>query len=173
MKLNSIYLFLLICILFSGCSGCYKLNGASEGSAKTVSVEYFQNNAALTKPTYASTLTEALKDLLTSQSRLTLVKRSADIQFEGQITRYDVTPQAIQSGTDQAALNRLTITVHVKCTNNTPENEKDGKLNFDQDFTFYADYPSSKSLPDVEDALIKTINDQMTMAIFNAALSKW
>ncbi|HXC06424.1 MAG TPA: LptE family protein [Bacteroidia bacterium] len=174
MKLRKFYFFLLICLLFSGCSGCYKLNGSSEGSAKTVSVEYFQNNAALTKPTYASTLTEALKDILTSQSRLTLVTRGADLQFEGQITRYDVTPQAIQSGTDQAAMNRLTIVVQVKYTDNTPENEKlNGKNNFDKPFTFYADYPSSKSLNDVEDQLIKTINDQMTLAIFNEALSKW
>jgi hypothetical protein len=169
MKRKNFHLFIFITVLFSGCSGCYKLNGASEGEAKTVSVEYFQNNAPLAKPTYASTLTEALKDILTSQSRLSLTTRSADIQFEGQITAYAVTPQAIQSGTDQAAMNRLTITVSVKCTNN-----KDEKLSFDgATFTRYADYPSSKNLNDVEDQLIKTINDQLVQDIFNKALSNW
>jgi hypothetical protein len=164
---------ILTCFLFSlllvGCKGCYSLSGISLGEdEKTVSVQYFQNNASLAKPTYSSSLTEALKDILSSQAPLTLRTRDADLQFEGTVTGYAVTPAAIQSGTDQAALNRLTITVTVKFTNT-----KNEKNNFESTFSRYADFNSTQSLSSVEDALIKTINDQLVQDIFNKALINW
>ncbi len=173
MKLKS-KLFLLasvvLCFSFSGCRIHYDMSGAVLGDAKTVNVEYFANSpgATLAKPTYSSTLTEALKDILTSQTSLNLSGRGADLQFEGQVTGYAVSPVAIQSGTDIASFNRLTITVSVKFTNT-----KNEKMNFEQTFSRYADYPSASSLNQVEDALIKTIDDQLVQDIFNKALINW
>jgi hypothetical protein len=144
------------------------MSGVDLGDAKTVSVTYFQSNAPLAKPTYSPALTEALKDILVSQSSLNLVSSGADLQFEGSVTEYAISPQAIQSGIDQAALNRLTITVSVKFVNN-----KDEKKNFESSFTRYADYPSSQNIDAVESSLIKTINDQLVQDIFNKALINW
>ncbi len=144
------------------------MSGVVLGDAKTVSVEYFLNNTPLTKPTYCASLTEALKDIVTSQTALNLGSRGADLQFEGQVTAYSVTPIAISSGTDIAAQNRLSITVNVKFTNT-----KNEKANFEQPFTRYADFPSSNAINAVEDALIKTINDQLVQDIFNKALINW
>ena len=154
--------------LFSGCKTHYSFSGASiPPEAKTVSVQYFQNNASLAPPTLSQTFTEALKDKLSSQSHLSLINKEGDLSFEGSITGYSTAPIAIQS-TDQAALNRLSITVNVKYACSFDE-----KKNFDQSFTRYADYTSSQSLSSVEDGLIHDINDQLVQDIFNRALNDW
>ena len=51
------------------------------------------------------------------------MKQNGDLQFEGAIMDYSSAPVSIQSGTDQAAKNRLTITVSVKYTNKIYENK--------------------------------------------------
>ena len=76
-------------------------------------------------------------------------------------------PVAIQS-TDQAAQNRLTITVTVKYTCAFDE-----KRNFEQSFSRFADYPSNQNLTTVESKLMDEINDQLTQDIFNKALNNW
>ena len=56
-----------VLILVSGCKTHYSFSGASiPPEAKTVSVEYFQNNASLAPPTLSQTFTEALRDKLSS-----------------------------------------------------------------------------------------------------------
>jgi hypothetical protein len=146
----------------------YSLNGASiPPEAKTVSVTFFQNYAPMAPPSLSQNFTEALRTKLSSQSRLALISRDGDLAFEGSITGYSTMPVAIQS-TDQAALNRLTITVNVKYTCSFDE-----KKNFEQSFSRFADYPSNKNLTSVESQLIQEINDQLTQDIFNKALNNW
>ncbi len=146
----------------------YGFSGATiPPEAKTVSVQYFQNQATLAPPTLSQTFTEALRDRLSSQTRLGLVNKNGDLNFEGSITGYSTSPIAIQS-TDVAALNRLTITVNVKYTCNFDE-----KKNFEQSFSRFADYNSSQSLTTVEQELISQINEQLTLDIFNRALNNW
>jgi len=146
----------------------YGFSGATiPPEAKTVSVQYFQNQASLAPPTLSQTFTEALRDRLSSQTRLGLVNKNGDLNFEGAITAYNATPIAIQS-TDVAALNRLTITVNVKYSCSFDE-----KKNFEQSFSRFADYNSSQSLSTVEQELIQQINDQLTLDIFNRALNDW
>jgi hypothetical protein len=178
-KLSSISFFyskfkfslLIVCflsILFAACRVNYSLNGASiPPEAKTVSVTFFQNYAAMAPPTLSQNFTEALRTKLSSQSRLMLIARDGDLAFEGSITGYATMPVAIQS-TDQAAQNRLSITVNVKyvCA-------FDEKRNFEQTFTRFADYPSDKNLTAVENDLIQEINNQLTQDIFNKALNNW
>ncbi|MBL7883531.1 MAG: LptE family protein [Bacteroidia bacterium] len=146
----------------------YGFSGATiPVEAKTVSVQYFQNQASLAPPTLSQTFTEALRDRLSSQTRLGLVNKNGDLNFEGQITSYTASPIAIQS-TDVAALNRLTITVNVKYSCSFDE-----KKNFEQSFTRFADYNSAQSLNTVEQELIQQINEQLTLDIFNRALNDW
>lgn len=155
-------------IFFTACRVSYSLNGASiPPEAKTVSVAFFQNYASLAPPVLSQTFTEALRTKLSSQSRLALVSRDGDLAFEGSITGYATMPVAIQS-TDQAAQNRLTITVTVKYTCAFDE-----KRNFEQSFSRFADYPSNQNLTAVESKLMEEINDQLTQDIFNKALNNW
>jgi hypothetical protein len=153
---------------FSNCKIHYGFSGATiPPEAKTVAVQYFQTTASLAPPTLSQAFTEALKDKMSSQTRLALVNKSGDLNFEGSISGYSTSPIAIQSS-DLAALNRLTISVNVKYSCSFDE-----KKNFEQTFSRFADYNSSQSLNSVEDQLIKDINEQITQDIFNRALNDW
>lgn len=159
-----IFLFILV----SSCKVNYSFSGATPMiGVKTVSIQYFRNNASLAPPTISQSFTEALKNIFISQSHLAVVTSNADLNFEGEITGYATTPVAIQSN-DQAALNRLTIMVHVKFVN-----PKDDKQNFDTSFSRYADYSSTQSLTAVQNSLIDQINQQLVQDIFNKAMINW
>lgn len=168
-KNNLLLTFALVSfVLFSGCKLHYGFSGATiPPEAKTVSVQYFHNQATLAPPTLSQIFTEALRERLSSQTRLGLVNKNGDLNFEGSITGYVTSPIAIQS-TDLAALNRLTITVNVKYVCSFDE-----KKNFEQSFSRFADYNSSESLTTVEQELITQINEQLTLDIFNRALNDW
>jgi len=161
--------YLLIAACLAALAGCtLKFSGASlNPDMKTVSVQYFQNNAALVQPTLSQSLTEALKERLIGETNLSLVEQGGDLMFEGTITNYAVTPVAIQQN-ETAAMNRLTVTIHVKFTNNVDE-----KLSYKSNFMRYEDYPSTSDLSAVEDALIKSINAQLVEDIFNKAVVNW
>lgn len=163
-----ISLFMTICLGFSGCKPHISLNGATiPAGAKTISVAYFTNNTSLASPTTAQRFTEKLRDMVSSQTSLALVKSNGDLQFEGYISNYNVAPVSIQS-TDQAANNRLTVSVMVKYTNTLDE-----KQNFEQEFTRFADFKADKTLSAVESDLLTEINRQLTEDIFNKAFNNW
>lgn len=165
------FLLILSSVLLIGFTGCrisYSFSGASlSPEMKTISVQFFPNQAPLFQPTLSTVFTEGLKNRMTSQTSLELINSSADLDFQGEITNYNTTPIAIQ-GNETAGLNRLTIGVHVKFTN-----QKNPKLNFDKSFSQYADYESSKTLNSVEEELIQQIVDKLTEDVFNAALTNW
>lgn len=153
--------------------GGYSLNplkagGSAYPDSTTVSVMLFSNSAPLAKGTVPQTLTESLRDAIQRQTKMDLLVRNGDIVFEGNITGYTITPVSIQSGSDVAALNRLTITVAVKFTDT-----KNEKNSFDQSFSRFADYNSSQNLPSVEDELIKEITDQLVQDILNRSINNW
>ncbi len=163
-------LILVSCFLLlaTGCKTSYSFSGAAiPPEAKTVSILYFANNASLAPPTLSQTFSEALRDIMSRQTRLALVTKGGDLNFEGSITGYGVAPQAIQSN-DQAATNRLTITINVKYTCAFDE-----KKNYEQSFSRFADFPSSQNISAVESDLISTINSQLAQDIFNKTLNDW
>lgn len=170
MKKKQILLFTFYFLLFafSACKIKYSFTGASiSPDIKTVSIQYFQNYAPIVQPTLSQVFTEKMKDKFTSQTNLSLVKSSGDLNFEGSITSYSTQPIAIQ-GNETAAMNRLTITINVKFTN-----AKNEKQNFEKPFSFYADYDSKISLAAKENELIKQITDRLVDDIFNASVSNW
>lgn len=163
-----LYGLTLTLLVFSGCKINYSFTGASiSPSVKTISIAYFQNKATLVVPTLSRDFTESLKDYFTSQTSLSLVDRNGDLRIEGAITGYAVSPVAIQ-GNEQAALNRLTITVAVKFTNTTDE-----KQNYETNFSRYQDYSSTQQLVAVQATLIEEINKQLVQDIFIKSVANW
>lgn len=155
--------------LISACKIQYSLSGASiPPEAKTVAVKYFENVASLGPPTLSQTFSEALRDKISSQTRLILVNSNGDLNFEGKIVGYSVIPQAIQSGSEQAAVNRLSITVTVKYTCAFDE-----KKNFEETFSRFYDYPSKESFAEAETKYIPEIHSQLVQDIFNRAFTDW
>jgi hypothetical protein len=160
--------FLLLAVLFAACKPHVSLSGATiPAEAKTVSVGFFTNNTTLGPPSLSQRFTESLKDMVARQTSLALIKQNGDLQFEGYISDYNVTPVAIQSN-DQAALNRMTIAVKVIYFN-----KFDKTKNFDQTFTRFADFNSADNLASVEANLVQEINRQLTEDIFNLAFNNW
>jgi len=160
--------FLLLLVSISGCRIGYSFSGASiSPEMKTISVQFFANQAPLFQPTLSTTFTESLKDKMTSQTSLELVNATGDLNFEGEITGYSSNPVAIQQN-ETASLNRLTIAVPVKFTN-----AKNPKLSFDRTFSQYTDYESTKTLSSAENELIPIVVDKLVEDIFNAALTNW
>jgi hypothetical protein len=167
---SRLFLPFLALALFAlpSCRVSYSFTGASiSPNVKTVTIPYFVNNAGLVVPTLARTLTDGLRDYITSQSNLVQIDRGGDLLFDGAITQYIIQPVAIQ-GNETAAMNRLTVTVNVKFTNKT-----DIKQNWEQPFSRYQDYPSSQNLQSVQEQLIKEITDQLVQDIFNKAVVNW
>jgi hypothetical protein len=158
----------MITMGFYACTVAYSTSGADiPASATTFSVRTFQIATPMASPLYGQLLTEGLKDLMLTQTRLDLVDRKGDLQYEGVVTGY-LTGNAAVSGNEQTTINRLTVTVNVTYVN-TIEREK----NFEKAFTRWADFPSNTDFNDVEQALITEINDQLTQDIFDASLGAW
>lgn len=165
--LHRIIMVIVACGILS-CTGGYSFTGADiSPDIKTFSVANFENRAPLVQPTLSNVFTEALIDRFLSQTNLDVVGRDGDLSFEGEITNYRVSPQAF-TGDETAALNRLTITIRVKFTNQL-EPSKD----FDTSFSRFADFESTVSLSAVENELISEIVDQITEDIFIRSVANW
>ncbi len=139
------------------------------GKLKTATVDYIENKATQVAPTLSNVLTEKLKNKIANETSLKIVNEKGDLHFTGKITDYKVSNAALSGGaTQQVAQQRLTITVQMKCVNTL-----DPKLNFDQSFTQFADFPASQSLSAAEAKLIADITDLLAQEIFNKALVSW
>lgn len=162
------YTFLLAIGVLISCKPRISLSGASiPVEAKTISVGFFTNNTSLGAPSLSQRFTEKMRDVVSQQTNLALMPKDGDLNFEGYIADYAVSPVAIQSN-DQASLNRLTISVKVVYVNTF-----DATKNFDQVFTRYADYKSTESISAKEPELVQEIYRQLTEDIFNRAFNNW
>ena len=162
-------LTILLLIILTSCTISYKFNGAAidYNTTKTISVAEFPIRAALVYPPLGPAFNEALKDIYTRQTRLSMVKTGGDLQVEGEITGYDLSPQAVTEDA-YASQTRLTISVKVRYTNT-----KNPNLNVDQTFRAYRDFSSSQMLTQVQDKLISQIVDELAELIFNATVGSW
>ena len=158
--------------LLHGCKINYSFSGANiSPEIKTVSVQFFPNRVTpgngFVNPNFSQTFTDALKDKIKAQTNLIFGTDLGDVDFEGEITRYEAEPLAV-TGRQIAELNRFTITVRVKYTNIVNPDES-----FDTQFSRYEDYESSKDIQSVEQDLSEKILEQITEDIFNQAFVNW
>jgi hypothetical protein len=169
MKSKILLLFSFCCMaLLTGCSVSYSFSGASiPVEAKTYSVAFFRNNAMLVEPTLSQTLTDALKNKMTNQTRLAQVDRNGDLAFEGAITDYAPSQPGAISG-ESAAMNRMTITVSVKFSNAIEPSQ-----NFEKIFTQYEQYDSQADLMSIQSSLISAVVELLVEDIFNQAVVNW
>jgi hypothetical protein len=161
---------LLLALLLGGLSGCgiYSFTGTSlSPDIKTFTVTNFTMATAGGPANLPLLVNEKIKEYFQRNTNLTLVPAAGDLLLEGTITGYDVIPVA-PTASDQAGFNRLNVTVQVRFVNN-----KDETKNFDQGFTFYADFPQSQTLNQNEARLLPVILDQIVQNIFNKSAADW
>jgi hypothetical protein len=166
--MKKIILVFVIPLIVSACGRVtFNMSGASVGTAKTCQVNYFENRAEIVNPRLSYLVTEALKDKIQSNTSLNLVNSNADVLFEGEITGYNVQPQAVQAS-GLPAKDRLTITVKVKFTN-----EVKSEYSYEKSFSRFSEFSSGTSFASVENDLVDEIMEQLMDDIFNAAFSTW
>jgi hypothetical protein len=146
----------------------------STTTAESISVVEFYNNADLGPANMSQTLTNDLKNYFIQNSSLKVVPEEGQLQLEGEIMDFKLTPIAptATGNSDDltsASLTRLTITVKATFINTVDEN-----LSFkDKRFSFYQDFPNEENLSDIEEQLTKTIFNRIITDIFNASVANW
>lgn len=171
MLLPVVVVLAAVCAALCGCKPVYKLNGSAIDYSvyKTISIENFPIRAALVYPPLQTTFENTLVDYIERNTRLqtSVGNNNADLQLEGEITNYALSPQAV--GTDAyATRTRLTISVRVRYIDNRAE----GK-DIDQTFSAYRDFDANEMLTDVQDQLCTEISQELVELIFNATLGNW
>lgn len=148
--------------------GCYSFKGATiSPDVNTFYVKNFESRAANAPANLPIQFTEALKDKIRSESRLRPNEDNPDVEFSGYISGFQV--RAVAPKQDETvSQNQLVITVHVDFTNS-----KDETKNFNQDKSFFLEFPTTSDLLSVQDDLILQINKQLVEDIFNAAFNNW
>jgi hypothetical protein len=173
LKNSKLFIYLLPIIFLSGC-GVYKFTGASiSPNIKTISIQTFYNNAQLGPSNMSVLFTENIKDYFQQNTSLEIISNYGDLQIDGFISNYTITPvAATSSGNNQqadfAAESRITITVSASYVN-----LKDPTFDFDKSFSFFKDFDNTLDLSSNEEAFVEEIFDQIILDIFNASVANW
>ncbi|HJA87248.1 MAG TPA: hypothetical protein H9778_00915 [Candidatus Parabacteroides intestinavium] len=164
-----ISLVILFISLVTACKISYTPNGASIDytKVKTITIKDFPNQAPMVYPPLAQQFTEGLKDIYVRQTRLSLVNNNGDLELEGEITGYDLAAMAVQEDA-LSSRTKLTITVKVRYANRTNAEE-----DFEQSFSAYREFDSSRMLQDVQDELCTEIIEELADQIYNATVANW
>ena len=162
-------LFILATVSNSSCRISFTLNGTviDYNVYHTIHVGEFPIRAALVYAPLQTTFENDLLNYISRNTRLQTTDGASDLSLEGEITQYNLTPQAVTENA-YASMTRLTIGVRVKYTDN--QNEKNS---IDQTFTAYRDFDASQLLIDVQDQLCQEISQELVELIFNSTLGNW
>lgn len=159
-------------VYFNSC-GVYSFTGGVP-DADNISIQEFYNNADLGPANMGQTFTNAIKNYFVQNTRLSVIPQDGQLQLEGEIMSYSLTPIAPTSTGDptqitSASSTRLTITVKVTYVNTIDE-----EMSFkDKTFSFYKDFSNDQNLSDIEESYIKQIFDRIINDIFNASVANW
>ena len=158
---------LLSAILVSSC-GIYSFTGTSiQADVNTITIPYVEYKALRVNPSLSNDLTEALQDKFRKLTRLEQVDVDGDLELVCEVTGYDVKATAVTAD-EQAAQNRLTVTVKIEFTNKKyPEDD------VSKSFSAYEDFDATMSLDAVEGTLCETIIEKLVEDIFNATVAQW
>ncbi|WP_267298233.1 LPS assembly lipoprotein LptE [Parachryseolinea silvisoli] len=162
----------VLAVVMQGC-GVYSFNGSAT-QAKTISMSEFYNNADLGPANMGQTFTNDLKNYLIQNSNLSVITDNGELQMDGEITDFRLTPIAPVATGDQgqfsnASSTRLTITIKV-----TYVNTLDETMSFkDKSFSFYQDFTNDQNFTDIEERLTKDIFARLVNDIYNASVANW
>jgi hypothetical protein len=160
--------FLGILCICAGLNSCYSFKGASlDPNLKTLQVSNIRMETAGGPANLSLEINEKLKEYFQRNTSLNITNKNPDLTIEGSIVGYELTPQA-PTGDDKAGLNRLTLRIQFRLTNRLDEDK-----NFEQEFSFYQDFPQSQTLSQVEKSLIPKLLDQIILDLFNKIAGDW
>ena len=160
-------LYIPLLLITSSC-GFYTFSGASiSPEIKNIKISYFINEAENFKANLDRDITQKLTDFIIEQTDLSVNNDNYEIEINGKIVSYDITPISISSN-DFANQNRLSISVNIDFKNYINEKE-----NYNQKFTRYVDYKSDQNLEEIESELNDQIIEEICIDIFNKTFVNW
>ena len=164
--------FVFLVLLLTSCwpkSVSFTDSGSMPVEWKTFSVKTLELAAPNAPASYAPTLSEKIKDGIQNNTRLLLNPKAGagEVLIEGTINNYSITPIAIQPG-DNAAKNRLTISVNLTIFTTKPKEEK-----MELTSSRFVDYDATLDLASNENDLLEEINKQIVQDVINKLFSNW
>lgn len=171
-NLLKLYTFslLLLTLALSGC-GIYSFTGTTiSPDIKTISIQNFENPTGEGPANLTQIVTNNFKNYYRRNTNLTLLQQEGDLQLEGQIVSFTVSPAAIEreGEIDRAALNRLTLGVQVRFTNTRNPDES-----FDQLFSISQDFPQDQDVTQLSPAFIEDLTERLVTDVFNKTVANW
>ncbi|MET0243451.1 MAG: LPS assembly lipoprotein LptE [Flavitalea sp.] len=159
---------LMIVMLFTG---CYSFKDASvPASVKTYRLKLIENRATNVNPQLAPQLTDRLRQKINSQFSRLRPTQGEDAHYDIAATIVDFRP--VTSGVaanQQAATNRIIVTVKIDFVNNLTE----GTKSFEADVSRNFDYGANVDFTTAQQTLLSEIVRNMTDEIFNRIFSNW
>ncbi len=162
-------ILLLLLSVTSSCRISYSFRTASIDYelTKTLYIGHFVNQAPLVYPPLEQRFNEEMKDMFTRNTRLQLVNQNGDMEIEGEIVGYELTPLAVQEDAF-ASETKLTMTVKMRFRNN-----KTNEPELEERISAHRTFPSNTMFDSVQDELINQLIDEIVDQIFNATMSNW
>ncbi|MBP3827020.1 MAG: LptE family protein [Prevotella sp.] len=165
----SYIVILVLSVMTLACSVSYKFNGASidYSKTKTITIADFPIRSNYVWGPMASIFNNELKDMFSSHTKLTQVKRNGDLIIEGEITQYQQRNKSV-TAEGYSAQTELSMTVNVRFTNNINHQE-----DFEKQFTATSTYETTQSLNSVQEELVTQMAKDIVDQIFNATVANW
>lgn len=170
----SLLVFLSFALLNTSC-GVYSFTGASiSPNVETISIQTFYNNSPLGPSNMSPLFTEKIKDYYLRNTSLTLVDGEGDLQLEGSIDNYTLTPVAVSANEDPSKVDLTSLTRITIYVSATYTNLEDDQFDFNQTFSFFKDFDQNREdLSANEEEFVNEIFDQIILDIFNSSVANW
>ncbi|MBW7866798.1 MAG: hypothetical protein H3C31_00575 [Brumimicrobium sp.] len=165
-------LYILVLFLLSSCwpTSVSFRDGSVPPEWKSFMINTLEGKAPNAPISYASQLTEELKDGVQNRLGLRLVVNESEkpqIIINGSIDNYSVTPLSLQDNTSSVK-NRLTIRASFEIAISEPK-EDVMKLTSSR----FADFDASQDVGSVQAQLLEEIDEQIVQDVLNKLLSNW
>lgn len=164
--LVTILFMLVLAFLQTGCK-VYRFKDVSiPDTIKVVKVNMIQNKAAYVNPNLAPKLTDALRQKIVSQTKMTQTNGDdADWEISCTVTTYSFSTSGISN--QRVNTNRLNVGIHIEI--NDKRAQKINKYDVSRSF----DYDGSMALQQAEQSLESDMLKSLTDDIFNRIFSNW
>jgi hypothetical protein len=106
-------------------------------------------------------------DMFTRNTRLQLVQQNADMEIEGEIVGYQLTPLAVQADAF-ASETRLTMSVRMRFRNN-----KTNDPPIEETISANRTFSSNTVFDTVQDELMRQLIEEIVDQIFNSTMANW
>ena len=135
-------------------------------NVKTIKVGYIENKASYVNPLISPRVSDKLQQKVVQYTKLTRTNDdNAHYQITGYISGYFVSTSGVSD--QQAATNRLTVTVHIYFKNTLEDKMQEFDVSRDFDFS------AALTLNQAEGRLTEDIANNLADEIFNKVFSNW